>query len=185
MCGRASLALREPEIEEFLRTLRVTNSVRWPQPRYSLINARAETVAAKPAFRNAFRSRRGLVVVDGFYEWRRNATGPKTPMRIRRRDRAPLTLAALWETWGEGGEHITTCSIVTTSPNEIMAPIHNRMPVILTDEAPDVWLDPRTATATLGSLMVPDRSKALEVYAVTPLVNSPRNDRPECWAAVS
>lgn len=150
-----------------------------------LINSRAETVAAKPAFRAAFCRRRALILTTGFYEWRREASGGKTPMRICRKDRAPFTLAGLWETWGEGDTQLTTCSIITTVPNDLMAPIHSRMPVVLNAEGRDVWLDSTTTTTALELLMVPDRSDTLEAYAITPMVNSPRNDRPECWDAAA
>ncbi|MGI8547189.1 MAG: SOS response-associated peptidase [Gemmatimonadaceae bacterium] len=150
-----------------------------------LINARAEGVVSKPSYRSAFAKRRGLVVVDGFYEWRRNASGPKTPIRISRRDGAPFTLAGLWEVWGAGDDRLTTCTIITTGPNEIMAPIHNRMPVVLAGDARDAWLDSTAATKMLQDLLIPDRTEALHTYEVSPLVNSPRNDNAECWAPVN
>ena len=108
-----------------------------------LINARAETVAEKPAFRGAFRRRRALVPADGFYEWRkREGDRPKQPLLIRRRDGQPFALAGLWEHWrGPEGE-VQTCTIVTTAANVVLAPIHDRMPVILDPASYDRWLDP-------------------------------------------
>lgn len=147
-----------------------------------LINARAEGVASKPSFRSAFAKRRGLVVVDGFYEWRRNASGPKTPIRISRRDGEPFTLAGLWEVWGTGDDRLTTCTIVTTGPNDLMAPIHNRMPVVLAHDAQEAWLDSAASAEVLQDLLIPDHSDILHACEVSPLVNSPRNDSVECWA---
>lgn len=151
----------------------------------ALINCRAETIASKPAFRDAFRRRRALVVVDGFYAWRVNGDGSKSPMRIRRADGAPFTFAGLWEHWTRGEAPLITCSIVTTTPNALMEPIHHRMPVILANSAQDVWLAPEADADELASLLVPYAGDDFEAYEVSPMVNSPRNDRPECAAAVA
>ncbi len=146
--------------------------------------ARAETVATMPAFRSAFKKRRGLIVIDGFFEWHRDPDGSKTPMRIARPDNAPFTLAGLWETWGEGDKRLITCAIITTTPNDLMAPIHDRMPVILTGAAQDAWLDPTAKVGSLQDLLIPDPSDTLHAYEVSPLVNRSSNDGPECWFPV-
>lgn len=151
----------------------------------SLINCRSETITEKPAFRDAFRRRRALVVVDGFYAWRVNGDGSKSPMRVQRRDGAPFAFAGLWETWTRGGEPITTCTIVTTTPNALVEPIHHRMPVILDDAARDAWLAPDTRVDDLVDLFTPRDDDVFEAYEVSQMVNSPRNDRPECAARVA
>ena len=141
-----------------------------------MINARAETVAEKPSFRNALRRRRCLVLADGFYEWRRVGK-TKTPMRIVMRSGEPFAFAGLWETWKDPeGTVIPSCTIITTTPNDLLRPIHNRMPVILPRELEDFWLDesvddPGALTSVLTSY--PD--DAMESYEVSSLVNSVAN----------
>jgi len=107
-----------------------------------MINARAEGIAAKPAFRAAFRQRRALVLADGFYEWRKVEGSRKQPMLIRRRDHAPFAFAGLWEVWRGPDGPLETCTIVTTAANALLAPIHDRMPVILDPADHEAWLDP-------------------------------------------
>ena len=140
-----------------------------------MINARAEGVAEKPAFRAAFKARRCIVPATGFYEWQRRAAGGKQPFLIRRRDGAPLGLAGLWEAWTdrETGEEVTTCTIVTCEPNALMAKLHNRMPVILDPADYDAWLDPAQGGT---ELLRPCPEEWLEVVPVSTRVNSPRND---------
>jgi putative SOS response-associated peptidase YedK len=105
-----------------------------------LINARADTVATKPSFRSAFKSRRCLIPADGFYEWRKTEDG-KQPFHIRMKDKEPFAFAGLWERWRpEEGEPVESCTIITTDANELMGPIHNRMPVILAPEDYATWL---------------------------------------------
>ena len=140
-----------------------------------MINARAESVADKPAFRAAFRARRCIVPATGFYEWQRRGSGPKQPYLIRRRDGAPIGFAGLWEAWAdpETGEEITTCTIVTCEPNALMVTLHNRMPVILDPADYDAWLDPgHGGTEQLR----PCPEDWLEAVPVSMRVNSPRND---------
>lgn len=146
-----------------------------------MINARAETVAEKPSFRRALQKRRCLVLADGFYEWRKEGR-TKTPMFITLKLREPFAFAGLWETWKPPtGDPVHSCTIITTSPNSLMATIHDRMPVILPRTAESLWLD-RTVTdpQTLLPLLKPYASELMEAYAVSPLVNSPRNDTPAC-----
>lgn len=152
-----------------------------------LINARGETVAEKPSFRSALKRRRCLVVVDGWFEWHQG-TKPKTPYLFRRKDGRPLAFAGLWEEWTapDTGEVLRTCTLITTGPNALTAPIHNRMPVILPPEAREVWLRPEPQeAAVLLPLLVPYEGDELEAYEVSRLVNSPANDVPACIERVA
>jgi putative SOS response-associated peptidase YedK len=152
-----------------------------------LINARGETVAEKPSFRAALKRRRCLVVVDGWYEWKQS-TKPKTPYFFHRRDGRALALAGLWEEWTaqDTGEVLRTCAIITTGPNGLMAPIHDRMPVILSPEGQARWLRPEPQEAQdLLPLLVPAPEGTLDVYEVGRGVNSPANDSPACVQRVA
>ncbi|MCH9013112.1 MAG: SOS response-associated peptidase, partial [Proteobacteria bacterium] len=135
------------------------------------INARAETLAEKPAFRAAFRERRCLIVADGFYEWKTEAGG-KQPYRITLVDGGPFALAGLWERWADphGGAAIESCTIVTTEANTLIKEIHPRMPVILAPGAFDPWLDPATPGAEAQGLLGPYPSEALTYYRVSPRI---------------
>jgi len=154
---------------------------------YKMINARAETLHQKPAFRRAFRERRCLIPADGFYEWKR-AGKEKYPFRIVLRDQPVFAFAGLWEEWrSPEGKIVTSCSIITTEANDFMAAIHNRMPVILARPAEQaMWLNPRgyEAEETLRRLLQPYRGP-MEAYRVSKAVNSPRFDGPECIAPAS
>lgn len=147
---------------------------------YKMINARAETAAEKPSFRNAFRKKRCLLAADSFYEWQRSDAG-KIPMRIKLKSGEPFAFAALWESWkSPDGATIHTCSILTTKPNDLMAGIHDRMPVVLTKEAEKVWLDPNIQDPdVLGELLKPFDAEKMEAYKVSEAVNSPKNNGPE------
>jgi putative SOS response-associated peptidase YedK len=148
-----------------------------------LINARGETVNDKPAFRNAMKRRRCLVPADGFYEWKRDGA-TKRPYYIRRKDGAPFAFAGLYETWiGPNGEELDTAAIVTTAANRVLAPIHDRMPVILTPDAYEMWLDTRNVDAeTAAALIAPAQNELFEAYEISPLVNRVANDVPEVQA---
>lgn len=145
-----------------------------------MINARSETVAEKPSFRNSFKKKRCLVVADSFYEWKRS-DNQKTPMRIRLKSGEPFAFAGLWESWkSPDGKTINSCTILTTGPNDLMKDIHDRMPVILTKEQEKVWLDPKEHDPeVLGSLLKPFEAEMLEAYEVSDAVNSPKNNSPE------
>lgn len=151
-----------------------------------LINARAETVASKPAFRAALRRRRCLIAADGFYEWQRRGE-QKTPMYIHLKSGQPFAFAGLYETWtSPEGERIESCAIITTGPNELMAPIHNRMPVILLPEEHTLWLDPGVQdTALLQPLLRPYPAEQMEAYEVSRQVNSPHNNSAELLQPVA
>ncbi len=144
------------------------------------INARSETAAEKPAFRQSFAQRRCLIAADGFYEW--SAAGPaRRGYFIHRPDDAPLALAGLWDQWNKASPSIASCTVLTTSANECLRPLHDRMPVILEPENYAAWLDPRSQTAQqLATLLRPLANDALTYYAVGKLVNSPANDTPDC-----
>jgi putative SOS response-associated peptidase YedK len=142
-----------------------------------LINARAESVLDKPAFRNAARRRRCLVPADGFYEWR-EAGGRKQAYFVRRKDGGPFAFAGLWETWtGPNGEELDTAAIVTTLANRTLSFIHGRMPVMLPPETFELWLDcAKVDAATATALLMPARDNLLEAYQVSPAVNRVAND---------
>ena len=145
-----------------------------------MINARAETVAEKPSFRSAFKKKRCLILADGYYEWKKGGK-TKTPFYIRFKSHEPFGFAGLWEMWEDpSGESIRTCTIITTTPNDIMESIHQRMPVILPREAESTWLDsaiqdPKELTPLLSSYP----SESMEAYAISTMVNSPKNDTPD------
>ena len=149
-----------------------------------VINARSETAAEKPSFRNALKRRRCIIAADAFYEWRRDKLGkgknkkPSVPFLIRRRDGAPMAFAALWESWsGPNGEEMDTACILTTAANNLMAPIHDRMPVILEPENFDRWLDTSDDDAeTAIELMQPAAEDVLEAFEISTDVNKVAND---------
>ena len=145
-----------------------------------LINARAETVAEKPSFRDSLKRRRCLVLADGFYEWQKVGDA-KRPMRVTMRSGEPFAFAGLWSKWTDSeGSSISSCAIITTAANEVLKPIHHRMPVILSKEVEDLWLDTALDDSqTLTQLLEPYPEEALEAYEVSALVNSASNDRPE------
>jgi putative SOS response-associated peptidase YedK len=141
-----------------------------------LINARAETVAEAAAFRDAFRTHRCLIVADGFYEWRAEETGKK-PVWITRPSREPFAFAGLWASAArEDGSSVHSCAIVTCEPGEVVAPIHDRMPVILEQAREADWLDPNSGEEPLGKLLVP--TDDLAVTEVSDAVNDVRQDGP-------
>ncbi len=145
-----------------------------------LINARAETVTEKPAFRAALRARRCLVLADGFYEWARRG-GAKQPYFISFADGRPFALAGLWERWAGGGQSVESCTILTTTPNEVVAPLHDRMPVILPPPTFDLWLGPAGGEpGRLQRLLRPHPAAGMVAWPVSPRVNSPRVDDPSC-----
>ncbi len=144
-----------------------------------MINARSETLADKPSFKNALKRRRCLVPADGFYEWKKTADG-KQPHFIKLRSGAPMALAGLWERWDKGDEPLFSFTIVTTTPNPLMAKLHHRMPVILPERAWARWLDPDPVTpGALAGMFEPYPADEMEAFAVSTRVNSPANDGPQ------
>ncbi len=151
-----------------------------------MINARGETLAARPAFREAYRRRRCLLPTDGFYEWRKSPDGKrKTPMYVRLRSREPFAFAGLWESWkSPDGSKLRSCTIITTEPNAIMATMHDRMPVILPRQSFRAWLEGGDQPPeVLDPLLAPYPPEEMEAGPVSTRVNSPRNDTPECIAS--
>jgi len=145
-----------------------------------MINARAETLDEKPAYRTLFKKKRCLIPADGFYEWRKNDDGSKTPMRILRNDGQPFAFAGLWDTWKTPeGDRLKTCTIITTAPNTLMEGIHNRMPAMLLPEAEAEWLNKANDDAGyLKSLLGPYPAEAMKAYEVSRRVNTPKFDEP-------
>ena len=144
-----------------------------------MINARGETVAEKPAFRAAFRRRRCLIPASGFYEWQKRGDGPKQPFWNTAADGGLLTFAGLWESWiSPAGDELQTCTIITNTANDSLAPIHARMPVILAPADFDAWLDVRdeTDTAAASALLRPAPAEVITAWPVPTRVNSVRND---------
>ena len=158
-----------------------------------LINARSETVETSPAFRTAYARRRCIIPADAFYEWRRERdplSGKVVrshPFAVRRTDGEPLAFAGLWSIWRnpETAARLYTCSILTTDPNELVARIHNRMPVVLDAADWDTWLGETTPLAELRSLLRPAPAKSLDAYAVSPAVNTVRSEGAELLAPLS
>ena len=148
------------------------------QPVKRPINAKGETVDQLPTFRKAFQERRCLVPATGFFEWQAAPEG-KQPYRIRLASGEPFTFAGLYEERAGPEEPERSSTIITTEPNALMEPIHNRMPVILTDDAAEQWLNPDTPAEQLKTLLKPYPATAMTASPIDRLVNSPANDRPE------
>ena len=151
--------------------------------KYSMINAKAETIAEKPAYRGPIRKRRCLIPADSFYEWKKTKDGPKRPFRIMLKDQSLFVFAGVWDHWERDGKEILSCSIITTEPNELMKGIHDRMPVILPKDQEEVWLKDIALDEVLG-LLKPYDADAMEAYEVSTVVNSPANDHPEVLQAI-
>ena len=145
----------------------------------SLINARCETAADKPAFRFAFRQQRCLVPADGFYEWQKTGLG-KVPHHFTLKDNAIFAFAGLWETWRKAdGTPVRTVSLMTTTPNAVVSPVHDRMPVILRPEWEKAWLDRKTSADQLKSMLVPYPAEAMQASPVSNAVSSAKIDSPD------
>lgn len=146
-----------------------------------MINAVGETVTAKPAFRAAFKKRRCLVLASGFYEWRKEGK-QRVPTYIYQQESEPMAFAGLWETWkSPEGPVVQSCTIITTAANSFIQPVHNRMPVILSNETQALWLDPLTEDpSVLGSLLIPASIELLSSHLVSDTVNSVKSQGREC-----
>jgi putative SOS response-associated peptidase YedK len=145
---------------------------------YKMINARAETIDEKPAYKHPFQKQRCLILADGFYEWKKQGK-EKQPYRFQLKNGEPFAFAGLWDRWDKGEETLYSCTIITTKPNNLTKEVHDRMPVILPEDAYDLWLNPNmTDTDYLKSLLVPYPEEEMAAYPVSTLVNSPKNDIP-------
>ena len=152
---------------------------------FKMINARAETVAIKPAYRDVLRKRRCLIPADGFYEWVKDGKA-KTPLCFTMADNSVFAFAGIWDSWrSPEGQTIESCSIITTTPNALLADIHDRMPVILTGDAYDPWLDPGFQKAgAICDLLKPFDQALMRRYEVSSRVNLVKNDDPACAESV-
>ena len=151
-----------------------------PKTKYSTINARIETVAEKPVYRTPFKHRRCLIPADGFYEWK-VTDGHKVPHHIRMKDGDVFALAGLWDHWEGDGESLESCSIIVMPANNVMTPLHNRMPAIIAPAHYDLWLDPRvTDKAEIMGSLNSAPSTRLVTYPVSTWVNSPKHDDDRC-----
>jgi putative SOS response-associated peptidase YedK len=151
-----------------------------------MINARAETVHEKSSFKRPFNQQRCLVVADGFYEWKKTDTG-KIPMFVRLKSQQPFAFAGLYDHWTDSaGDTITSCTIITTEPNDLLRPIHNRMPVIMGRDEESLWLDPtQHAGPQLSALLKPYPPQEMAAFPVSRMVNSVQNNGPECIEAIN
>jgi len=156
-----------------------------PKIGYKMINARSEGIEEKPSFRGPIKKRRCLVIADGFYEWLKPDKKTKVPYYFRLKSGEPFAFAGLWDLWDKGDEPLKTFTIITTTPNELMEPIHNRMPVILKEEDEGRWLDPENINPDdVVELLKPYPSEEMECFKVSTIVNSPKNDIPQCLIAI-
>jgi putative SOS response-associated peptidase YedK len=170
----------EPQAAALVRWGLLPHWARDERLAYKLINARAETLADKPAFRPLIARHRCLVLADGYYEWRVGADGRKEPIHFRLADGAPFAFAGLWTSRSEpgSGRLVESCTVITTRANECVAPVHDRMPVMLPRELEQDWLDPALPRAHVLSLLEPFTAEAMLAVPASRLVNSARNDGP-------
>ena len=156
-----------------------------PRAQFSTINARAETITKSPVFRGPFKSRRCLVPASGFYEWQRTDQG-KQPFCIQLRDDELFAFAGLYDVWHDAdGNELYSYTVITTAPNDLVAPIHNRMPVILHQKDEDAWLDKASEPAQLLALLKAYPADAMEAYPVSRAVNNPANEGAELMQSVA
>jgi putative SOS response-associated peptidase YedK len=146
---------------------------------HSLINARAETLGEKPSFKAAYHKRRCLIPATGFYEWRKTENG-KQAYHICREDRRLFAFAGLWEHWEQGDRQLYTCTIVTTTANTLMQPIHDRMPVIIGAEQYRAWLDQRQTRQSLDQLLANPAYNGMTLHPIGERINNPRHDDRYC-----
>lgn len=153
------------------------------EPASRLVNARAETLDIKPSFRDAARTRRCVIPASGFYEWQ--VVGrERRPWLFRRQDEGPFGLAGIWERWtAPDGRNVESCAVLTSQPNELMRPVHHRMPIMLAPESFELWLDPRvTEIERLFPLLQPARASTMSAMAVSSYVSNVQHEGPECLA---
>ena len=184
---RFNIAPTQPVAVIYNESPQTLSSARWglipfwskdPSIGSRMINARGETVAEKPAFRNLLKKRRCLVLADSFYEWRKNDDGSKTPMRLMLQSGQPFAFAGLWDSWNTPeGAALRTCTIITTSPNNLAAQVHDRMPVILSPTDEKSWLTSGPEELPfLQSLLKAYPAELMKAYPISSRVNSPKNE---------
>ncbi len=183
----AAILNRDPARAVSLRWGLVPHWARDPATGNRMINARAESLAERPSFRESMRKRRCLVPADGFYEWGMVEAGRggkrprKIPMYVKLASGAPFAFAGLWDTWHPGKDEVVSCAIITTEPNSLLRGIHDRMPVILPPERYSDWLDPgERKPETLEDMLRPYPADRMTAYRVSTRVNDPRVDDPRC-----
>jgi putative SOS response-associated peptidase YedK len=176
-----------PHKLEFMRWGLIPFWAKSPDIGVKMINARSETLSEKPAFRQALKQRRCLILADGFYEWKRSEGGknPPQPYYFRLKEGKPFTFAGLWEKWAAspGGGEILSCTIITCAANDLVLPVHDRMPVILTDDTCWKWLENKESKDLLP-LLAPIHSNQMIMYPVSYVVNKPLQDSPECISPI-
>jgi putative SOS response-associated peptidase YedK len=155
----------------------------WSSDGKGLINARAETLEDKPSFADSFRLRRCLIPADGFFEWRRSGRS-KQPFYIQMKDASLFAFAGIWDIWRKGDLAIWSCAIITTVPNELVAELHDRMPVILQADGYDAWLDRRTDSVQLREMLRAVPASEMKMHSVTAAINHPENDFADLLARV-
>jgi len=169
----------------FLRWGLIPRWAKDPKIGNSLLNARSETIATKPSFRSAFKSRRCLIAADGFYEWQRQGKA-KQPYHFHRHGDRPMAFAGLWERWETpDGRMLESCTIATTSAHPVVAPVHDRMPVVIPRDDFARWLNPASSVDELQALLRPYPGDDLEAVAVSSTVNSAKNEVPGCLEAIA
>lgn len=156
-----------------------------PKIGFKMINARSEGIEQKPSFKTPLKRKRCIIMADGFYEWHKLDKKTKTPFYFRLRSGEPFAMAGIWDLWQNGDQILRTFTIITTTPNELMEPIHSRMPVILNERDEARWLDPEITNPELVlPLLKPYPSDEMESYKVSTIVNSPKNNIADCIAAI-
>jgi putative SOS response-associated peptidase YedK len=173
--GQDVLAILDLEPQTLARMLLWGLIPSWSREPKGFINARAETLSAKPSFNESFQRRRCLIPADGFYEWKRTGRA-RQAFFFQMKDEAPFAFAGVWDEWKRDSVVVASCAIVTTGANELLEPVHDRMPVILPEEYYQLWLDPRTPPAELRKLLIPFPAKAMKSHPVGSNVNHPKID---------
>jgi putative SOS response-associated peptidase YedK len=161
----------------FLRWGLVPHWSKWEKPGFNLINAKAETVVEKPMFKPLVRSKRCLILANGFYEWKKVGQR-KIPYRILMTDERPFAFAGLWDSWLHDGQELKTCLIITTTPNALARTIHDRMPVILTPDKECAWLGEEMPLEQVDEFLRPYDAKKMKAYEISTEINSPEHNSP-------
>ncbi|MBD3425894.1 MAG: hypothetical protein GF409_01530 [Candidatus Omnitrophica bacterium] len=173
----AVISNKSPEEITHMRWGLVPHWTKEIDARYSMINARAESILKKPSYKGPIRNNRCLVIGDSFYEWKSTPSG-KVPYRIELEDGSLFSFAGIWDKWTSDGEKVYSCAIITTSPNALMGEIHQRMPVILPEDGEHAYLDSNTSLENVIGLLRPFEG-SMRAHEVSRLVNSPQNDQEE------